>query len=46
VEELAIFGRRLGSVDQLENERTAGDDALASGEKVPSYDAEYRFWLG
>ena len=29
-----------GSVDELENERTTGDDALASGQEILAYDSK------
>ena len=38
VEELAVFGVG-GAVDELEDERAAGDDALAAGEEVAADDA-------
>ena len=48
VEELAPFGVvgwRVGDggVDELEDERSSGDDALATGEEIASNNAGWRF---
>lgn len=40
VEKLAVFGGGLGDVDELENERPTGDDALAAGKKIATDDPE------